>query len=50
MENEKFVYKSKPKGAPAFSGRSQAKMHQNLAPYMKGGVVKAGQQKQKKGK
>jgi len=45
-----FVYKTKPKGPPSFSGRSQAKLAQNLAMYQRTGPARAGQQKQKKGK
>ena len=47
--SEPFVYRTKPKGPPAFSGRSQATMHANLASQRKErGVSKQQKQKGKK--
>lgn len=48
--SEPFVYKSRPKGPPSFSGRSQAKMAACLAMHQKvvfGGSQVSKQQKQK---
>lgn len=51
---DKFEYTTKKKGLPVFSGRSQAKMHANLAPSMKQaatgtkGIAKQNKQKGKK--
>ena len=48
---ESYVYTTKPKGLPSFSGRSTAHMHACLAPFMKsvatGQKAVAKQQKQR---
>lgn len=43
--DEPFVYKSKPKGAPSVSGRSQSRLGRALAMRQPGAVERKGQQK-----